>query len=378
MFFKKDKKNNKNIDFIMILVVLALCIYGIIMLYSASQLYSTNMYNDEMYLARKQAIIMIAGIIISFIVSNIDYKIYYHTSKLLYIIAFMFLIATTLATTMSRGVNRWINFSGISFQPSELVKIAMILFLPRVLIDNDFNLVDNNIRYRVFGVSLIPTLIVALNNLSTGIIIFAITIITIYIVSEKKLIYMVGILLIIVIYIYADNIFHVVDSIGILKNYQINRILAWKNPVKYSDTSYQTVQSLYAIGSGGIFGRGLFKSIQKAYLPESFNDMIFAVIVEELGVIGGLIILFLYLMLIIRILYIAKFQDDIFAFLVCIGIGVHFAVQIILNISVCLNLLPNTGVTLPFISLGGTSLIVSFIEIGIVSNIKKYMVKEDD
>ena len=111
MFFKKDKKNNKNIDFIMILVVLALCIYGIIMLYSASQLYSTNMYNDEMYLARKQAIIMIAGIIISFIVSNIDYKIYYHTSKLLYIIAFMFLIATTLATTMSRGVNRWINFN---------------------------------------------------------------------------------------------------------------------------------------------------------------------------------------------------------------------------------------------------------------------------
>ena len=146
MFFKKDKKNNKNIDFIMILVVLALCIYGITMLYSASQLYSTNMYNDEMYSARKQAIIMIAGIIISFIVSNIDYKIYYHTSKLLYIIALMFLIATTLATTMSRGVNRWINFSVISFQPSELVKIAMILFLPRVLIDNDFNLVDNNIR----------------------------------------------------------------------------------------------------------------------------------------------------------------------------------------------------------------------------------------
>ena len=378
MFFKKDKKNNNNIDLIIILVVLALCIYGIVMLYSSSQLYSTNMYNDDMYLARKQAVIMVVGIVISFIVSNIDYKIYYHTSKLLYIIAFLFLIATTLATTMSRGVNRWINFSGISFQPSELVKIAMILFLPRVLIDNDFDLVDKNIRYRVFGVSLIPTLIVALNNLSTGIIIFSITIATIFIVSEKKIIYLVGLLLIIVIYIYADSIFYVVDSIGILKNYQINRIFAWKNPLKYSDTSYQTIQSLYAIGSGGMFGRGLFNSIQKAYLPESFNDMIFAVIVEELGVIGGLIILFLYLMLILRVFYIAKCQDDIFAFLVCIGVGAHFSVQIILNICVCLNLLPNTGVTLPFISLGGTSLIVSFIEIGIISNINKYSIKNDD
>ena len=378
MFFKKEKKINKEIDFIIVLTVLALCIYGIIMLYSSSQNYSINMYNDEMYLARKQAIIMLVGIVICFLVSNIDYKIYYHTSKLIYIIAFIFLIATTVATTVSRGVNRWINFSGISFQPSEIVKIAMILFLPRVLIDNDFNLVDNNIRYRVFGVSLIPTLIVALNNLSTGIIIFAITIITIFIVSEKKFIYLTALLLIIVIYIYADNIFHVVDSIGILKNYQINRILAWKNPLKYTDTSYQTVQSLYAIGSGGIFGRGLFNSIQKAYLPESFNDMIFAVIVEELGVIGGLIILFLYLMLILRIFYIAKYQDDIFAFLVCVGVGAHFSVQIILNICVCLNLLPNTGVTLPFVSLGGTSLIVSFIEIGIISNIKKYMIKEYD
>lgn len=378
MFFKKDKKNNSSLDLVIILVVLALCIYGIVMLYSSSQIYSTNMYNDDMYLARKQAVIMLVGIVVSIIVANVDYKIYYHTSKLLYIIAFIFLIATTLATTMSRGVNRWINFSGISFQPSELVKIAMILFLPRVLIDNDFDLVDKNIRYRVFGVSLIPTLIVALNNLSTGIIIFFITIATIFIVSEKKLIYLVGLLLIIVIYIYADSIFYVVDSIGILKNYQINRIFAWKNPLKYSDTSYQTIQSLYAIGSGGIYGRGLFNSIQKAYLPESFNDMIFAVIVEELGVIGGLIILFLYLMLILRIFYIAKCQDDIFAFLVCIGVGAHFSVQIILNICVCLNLLPNTGVTLPFISLGGTSLIVSFIEIGIISNINKYSIKNDD
>lgn len=377
MFFKKEKKEKVGLDIVITLIVLSICIFGITMLYSSSQMYSTNMFNDDTYLVRKQGIIMIAGIILSFLISNIDYKIYYHTSKLIYGFAFIFLIATTLATSM-RGVNRWLSLSGISFQPSEFVKLAMIIFIPRVLIDNDFNLVDKDIRFRVFAISLVPTIVVALNNLSTGIIIFLITFAVIYVVSEKKVVYLVALLLIIVIYIYAEKIFYVVDSIGILKNYQINRIFAWKNPTKYSDTSYQTIQSLYAIGSGGIFGRGLFNSIEKAYLPESFNDMIFAVIVEELGVIGGLMLLSLYLLLIIRMFYIAMKQDDIFAFLVCVGIAVHFSVQIILNISVCLNLLPNTGVTLPFVSLGGTSLIVSFIEIGIILNIKKYMVINND
>ena len=205
MFLKKEKKEKVGLDIVITLIVLSICIFGIIMLYSSSQMYSTNMFNDDTYLVRKQGIIMIVGIILSFLISNIDYKIYYHTSKLIYGFAFIFLIATTLATSM-RGVNRWLSLSGISFQPSEFVKLAMIIFIPRVLIDNDFNLVDKDIRFRVFAISLVPTIVVALNNLSTGIIIFLITFAVIYVVSEKKVVYLVALLLIIVIYIRRKNI----------------------------------------------------------------------------------------------------------------------------------------------------------------------------
>ena len=156
----------------------------------------------------------------------------------------------------------------------------------------------------------------------------------------------------------------------------MGRIFAWKEPENYPDVAYQTLQGLYAIGSGKLFGRGYLNSIQKNIIPESQNDMIFAILSEELGLVGGLLFLVLYFLFVVRIFYISSKQKEIIPLLITFGIGIHIALQVILNISVVTNLMPNTGVTLPFVSYGGTSLIVTFIEIGIVMQISKKSVYE--
>ena len=362
----------RKFEYTVLTCVLFLVAFGLIVLYSASTISANRIYDSTTYFFIRQMIFCLIGLAIALFFSFIPYRVYTKFSRYIYLACLMLVVMTAFAGRISRGSSRWMTFRGIIFQPSELMKLAMIIYLSRVLseIKGDFDNKENFLR--VLFVAYVPTLIVALSNLSTGIILFLIATIMIFAVSKKKLIFIFIMTLVIIAYMFADPIATMLSNSGILKPYQAGRVFAWKRPEDYPGTAYQTLQGLYAIGSGRLSGRGYLSSIQKSLLPEAQNDMIFAILCEELGLIGALLFLLLYVILIYRIFYISSKQKNLTSMLLCYGIGVHIALQVILNIGVVTNLLPNTGVTLPFVSYGGTSLIVLFAEIGIVMSISRY------
>lgn len=352
--------------------VLFLCAFGLMVLYSASSVSSLRIYDSSIYLFVRQAVFCGVGLLIALLFSFIPYKVYMKFSRYIYVACLVLVVVTAFAGRISRGSSRWIMLRGIIFQPSELMKLAMIIYLPKVLteIKGDFDNKDNFLR--VLFVSYVPTFIVALSNLSTGIILFIIATSLIFVVSKKKLIFIFILTLICLFYVFAYPMAKSLSVAGLLKTYQAGRIFAWKAPESYPDIAYQTLQGIYAIGSGRISGRGYLNSIQKAIIPEAQNDMIFTILCEELGIVGAALFFVLYIVLIYRIIFISSRQKNMTSLLLSFGIAIHIALQIILNIGVVTNLLPNTGVTLPFVSYGGSSLIVLFIEIGIIMSISRY------
>ena len=366
------KLKNKKFEYITFTTVLFLVFFGLIVLYSASSISSSRLYDNPIYLFVRQSFFCLIGVFLAVVISFIPYKLYSKFAKYIFIVCLMFVVVTAFAGRISRGASRWMMLRGVIFQPSELMKLAMIIYLSKVIteIKGDFENKEN--LFRIMMIAYIPTLVVALSNLSTGIILFIISTSMIFIVSKKKLIFLFIITLIVVAYLFASPMANLLSSAGLLKNYQVGRILAWKEPENYPDIAYQTLQGLYAIGSGRISGRGYLKSIQKSLIPEAQNDMIFTILCEELGMVGAVAFLVLYLILIYRIFYISFRQKEMSLMLLTFGIGVHIALQTILNIGVVTNLLPNTGVTLPFVSYGGSSLLVMFMEIGIVMSVVRY------
>ena len=361
----------RKFEYVLFMLVLFLSFFGIVSMFSASSDYAIRVFGDEKYFFNKQLIFLILGILISIIVSFINYRLYDKLSFIFYIFALVLIILTFFVGTIGKGSMRWIQIKGINLQTSEIMKTAIILFMSTYVYKNILEIEKRDTIISILLITLIPTVIISINNLSTAIIIFLISF-SIYFVSSKKIIPFIIILFIFaILYIFADLIAYVFNEIGLLKDYQIIRIFAWKDPLSYQDVYFQTIQGLYAVGSGGMIGRGLGESLQKTIMPEPQNDMVFSIICEELGLFGAVIFILLYLLIIIRIIYIAMKQKDIFATLVCYGIAIHIAVQVILNISVVLNLIPNTGVSLPFVSYGGSSMLVLFFEIGIVMNIAK-------
>ena len=364
-------KRNK-FEYITFTTVLFLVFFGLIVLYSASIISSTRLYGNPIYLFVRQSFFCLVGILIAILISFIPYKLYSKFAKYIFIVCLVFVVVTAFAGRISRGASRWMTLRGIIFQPSELMKLAMIIYLSKVIteIKGDFENKEN--LFRIMTISYIPTFVVTLSNLSTGIILFLISTSMIFIVSKKKLIFLFIITLVVFAYIFAYPMANLLSSAGLLKSYQVGRIFAWKEPENYPDIAYQTLQGLYAIGSGRISGRGYLQSIQKSLIPEAQNDMIFTILCEELGLVGAALFLILYLILIYRIFMISFRQKELSLLLLTFGIGVHIALQIILNIGVVTNLLPNTGVTLPFVSYGGSSLLVMFMEIGIVMSVVRY------
>lgn len=366
------KENSKKFEYVIFTCMLFLVVFGLIVLYSASSVSASRIYGNTYYLFIRQSIFCGVGLITVLLFSFIPYKLYNGISKYIFIACLMLVVMTTFAGRISRGSSRWMVFRGIIFQPSEFMKLAMIIYLAKVLteIKGDFERKDNFIR--VVLVAYVPTFIVALSNLSTGIILFTISTLMIFIVSKKKLIFIFILTLMALFYVFAYPMSKVLQSAGLLKTYQVGRIFAWKDPENYPDIAYQTLQGLYAIGSGRISGRGYLASIQKAIIPEAQNDMIFTILCEELGLVGAGLFILLYMILIFRIFAISFRLKNMNARFITFGIAVHIAIQVILNIAVVTNLLPNTGVVLPFVSYGGSSLIVLFIEIGIVMSIVRY------
>lgn len=366
-----EVRKNQGIDYNLVMLIIFITIFGLVILYSASSYYSLSEYNNTGYLFERQLGFMGVGIIIMFIVSLFSYKIVYRFGYIFYLVSIGFVVATLIIGSAFRGSTRWIDIFGITFQPSELTKIAVIVAMATYFTKNYSKLEDHKTIMKGLTIGLFPAIFIVSNNLSTGIIVILLAFSIAFIVSKRYLPFVLLVLVAGLVYVFAEPLTRAVAEIGLIKNYQVERILAWKNPSEYVDKTYQTMQSLYAIGSGGFLGKGLGSSIQKYVMPEAQNDMIFAILVEEMGLFGAISLIIIFLFIFYRIFKISINATEFFGSIVAYGILAHIALQVFLNIAVCMNLIPNTGITLPFISYGGSSSIVLFLEMGLVLSISR-------
>lgn len=381
---KKTKTRQKSTtdfyDFNLVAVIVLLTCFGLIMLYSTSAYMAEINFGDDMYYFKKQAGISLVCIIAALCISKIDYHILTFFTTILFVAALtlMVLVKTPLGHA-ANGAQRWLKIGPIQFQPSEIAKIAVIVCL-------SYTIVQMGKRVRTLkacmvllcmGGSLALVAYVFTDNLSTAIIIFCITVGLIFIAHPdmKPFLLLGGAALVVI----AAVVFFLSSTLETSDNFRIRRILVWLHPENYaSGDGYQTLQALYAIGSGGFFGRGLGNSIQKlGSVPEAQNDMIFSIICEELGIFGGIIVLVLFGYLLYRLFFIAQNAPDMFGSLMVSGIFIHIALQVIFNIAVVVNLMPNTGVTLPFISYGGTSILFLMAEMGLALSVARQIKFEE-
>lgn len=362
-------------DFDLLFVIIFLMCFGLVMLYSVSAYEAQTDLGNDMYYFSKQALIGAAGILVMFLVSRIDYHVYGAFGMEIYILSMvmMALVKTPLGWE-ANGARRWIRLpGGLTLQPAEITKIAVILFISYELcrLGKKAYTLDGMMRIFVLGAVASGGVLFLTDNLSTAVIVMAITCLLIFIVHPKTKPFLmiagigaaaaaVGIFILSVTVVSSDN-------------FRLRRILSWLNPEATADSgSFQVMQGLYAIGSGGFFGKGLGNSTQKlGVIPEAQNDMILVVICEELGVFGALLILVLFGILLYRLMFIAKNAPDLYGSLIAAGIFAHIALQVILNIAVVTGMLPTTGITLPFISYGGTAVLFLLAEMGIALGISR-------
>lgn len=370
----KTKKKTDYYDYSLLAVIILLTCFGLVILYSTSSYMAELNYGDDMYYFKKQAAISFGCIIIALGISQIDYHILTKFTGVLYGMAaiLMMLVKTPLGRT-ANGARRWLNLGPLSFQPSEIAKIAVIVCLSYMIVNMGRNIKTLKAFMILAGSgSALAFLAYAFtDNLSTAIIIFCITMGLIFIAHPKVKPFLiaagVGVALIIIFVMILSS------SLETSSSFRLRRILVWLHPEDFaSGDGYQTIQALYAIGSGGFLGRGLGNSIQKlGSVPEAQNDMIFSIVCEELGILGGIILLLLFAYLLYRLFFIAQNAPDMFGSLMVSGIFIHIALQVIFNIAVVLNLMPNTGVTLPFVSYGGTSIVFLMSEMGLALSVAR-------
>ena len=350
-------------DITLLTALLFLVAFGLIILYSTSAYNGEVKFHDAFYYLKKQAFATGLGVIGMFFVARMDYHIWRNLAFLGYFVAILLAVAVLFVGEEYNGSKRWLSLGPFSFQPSEFAKVAVILFLSHMVTKNAKDIGKMRTMIKIM-VSILPIVgLVGASNLSTAIIILGIGVILIFVASPK----------------YGQFVFMGLLGIGFmaiflaLESYRLERLAIWRNPEAY-EKGYQTLQGLYAIGSGGLFGRGLGESIQKlGFVPEAQNDMIFSIICEELGLFGAGFILILFLILIWRFFVIATHAGDLFGALIATGAMGHMMIQVILNIAVVTNTIPNTGITLPFISYGGTSVIFLLAEMGLALNISSKM-----
>lgn len=377
-----SRKKTDYYDYSLLAVVILLTCFGLIMLYSTSAYRAEVRYGDDMYFFKKQAFISAGCIVVMILISKIDYHILTKFVTVLYGAAFilMALVRFTPLGVVVNGAKRWLKI-GIQFQPSEIAKIAVIVCLPYMIIKmgRQVQTLKACMILGLAGLVLAGGAYVFTDNLSTAIIIFGITAGLIFVSHPKVkpflLIGAVGVVLILglVLFLYAT-----VDP-ETNENFRIGRILVWLHPEDFADgDGYQTLQALYAIGSGGFLGRGLGNSIQKlGSVPEAQNDMIFSIVCEELGIAGGIMVLLLFSYLLYRLFFIAQNAPDMFGSLMVSGVFIHISLQVIFNIAVVVNMMPNTGVTLPFISYGGTSIMFLMAEMGLALSVARQIRFQD-
>ena len=396
---------NKGLDTNLIVITMFLIIFGLIMVYSASY-YKCSITKafgyDSMYLLKNQALMSVVGLIAMLAVSNINYHFWKKEWVVKFAVALSILLTLVLLTrvfgeghplnfsTTANGATRWVKFGRISFQVAEPVKIAVIV-ATSWLIDK-YGAME--IKWKKFtlrhwmvtaiilapGVGLAGFLGIISSNMSSALIIAIIGVVMYFAWHPKSAIFYLAALAgaaLIGVFIYVVSQQGAVDA---EEGFRLTRIRAWLDPYSYeSDESFQSLQALYAIGSGGLFGKGLGNSIQKlGKIPEPYNDFIFSIVCEELGVMGASLLLLMFIYLLYRIYSIAQKAEDLFGRMLATGVFSHIALQVVMNIAVVTGAMPNTGVTLPLISYGGTATIFLLVELGMVLNVQKWSERKRD
>lgn len=352
-------KKKMTVDYSLLAIVLILVVVGLYILYSTSSYNGQIKFNDSFYYLKKQAFATALGLGCMYAVAQIDYHIWRRFAGWAYGLSLVLSLAVLFVGDEYNGSKRWLSFGPLSFQPSEFAKLAVILFLANLIVKQGKKMKKMGTLLLIMT-SILPIVgLVGAGNLSTAIIILGIGVVLVFVASP----------------LYAQFVWLAISAVGFLavflamESYRLERLAIWKNPELY-EKGYQTLQGLYAIGSGGLFGRGTGESIQKlGFVPEAQNDMIFAIVCEEWGLVGASFLVLLFLFLIWRFFVIAVHAKDLFGSLIASGAMAHMMIQVILNIAVVTNTIPNTGITLPFVSYGGTSVLFLLTEIGLVLNV---------
>ena len=373
--FKRGARKNQESfsDYTLLFIVLFLLAFGLVMLYSTSAYDANLTYNDSAYLFRKQIFSTLAGLVVLFIVSHLPYHLWERFAVIGYGVSVALVLLIIPFGIEANGAKRWLRVFGISLQPAEVAKLAMILFLAYLICKMGRNIRTMKGFLVVLGAAapISGLIYVITRNLSSAIIIMGIAVVMLFVACpDYKRFIILGLIGIAGV---AGIVFLIVkmSESGSVGSFRGERILACLDPEAYaSGKGFQTLQALYAIGSGGILGKGLGQSMQKlGFLPEAQNDMIFSIICEELGLFGAIAVLMMFILLIWRCMIIANNAPDLFGALLVVGVMGHIAIQVILNVAVVTNTIPNTGISLPFISYGGSSVMFLLAEIGIVFSV---------
>lgn len=360
---RSGEKKIKYFDYNLLILIIFLLGFGLVMLYSSSSYVAGNKYNDSAHFLKLQIRNIAVGVLFMIPSTFIDYRVWKRFSGLAYFVSLGLCFLVLIAGQSGNGSTRWLRIGPIQFQPSELAKLGVIIFFA-ALIDRVAKKLDSFKNLLILTATLAPiVLVVAISNLSTSVIIMGIGICMLFVASPKYKPFVIMII---------GSAAVLIGAFSILASYRMSRIEAWLHPETAGEDGFQTTMGLYAIGSGGFFGKGLGKSLQKlGNVPESQNDMIFTIICEELGLFGATCVILLFILMLWRMMIIANNAPDLFGSLIVAGVMSHIAIQVILNIAVVTNTIPNTGVILPFISYGGTSIMFLLIEMGLVLSVSR-------
>ncbi|MGL6105811.1 stage V sporulation protein E [Romboutsia sp.] len=363
-----NKGMNTEFDGVVFYTTMILVFIGIIMVFSASFVQSSFKHHDAYYFLKKNVVFAILGFISMMVIANIDYRFWKKNASAIGVIALiLLLLVLTPLGIEANGAKRWLGVGSLTLQPAELAKFATIIITAKLIEKRYDNI--KSLTKGVLPLLVIPAIFFALvicqPNMSTAGTIIIVAFVMIFIAGMDMKI---------VIALIGSGV-ALFAALVLVAPYRLRRVTSFLDPFKDPlGNGYQVIQGLYALGSGGLFGLGLGKSQQKwFYIPEPQNDFIFAIIGEELGLIGCIVVIMLFVLLVYRCVRIALKCQNMFACMVVLGIGVQIGIQAAFNIAVATSSMPVTGVALPFVSYGGTSLVIFMSAIGIVLNISKHV-----
>jgi cell division protein FtsW len=361
-----DMRDRAPFDFPILLVALILMGLGIVMVYSASAILAAEKFNDSLYFLKKQVLFGAGGVLFMVIVMNLNYHVWQKLAYPILGLSFVLLVLVLTVGTRAGGSTRWLQIGSMSFQPSEFSKLALVIFL-------SYFLAKKGERIRAFRFGFLPTILIAgamiflvIQQPDFGVALFLgiLAVLMLY-VGGTRLSYLLSLALLSI-----PTVYYLIVRVP----YRLNRIMSYLDPWKDPrGISFQIVQSFVAFGAGGIFGSGLGQGKQKLFfLPAPHTDFIFSVVGEEMGLMGAILILGLYVVFAVRGIRVSLGAPDEFGIFLGLGITALISLQAIINMAVVLGLLPTKGLTLPFVSYGGTSLVVSLVSVGILLNISSY------